>query len=158
MFYTGNKIAESGKHRKPGYLYFVALLYQNIFTMAIKYKVIGKKNPAKITDPAKFYATTVLNGAIDLRELCKEIEKISTVSEADILAVLSSLVYLIPDKLANGHIVRIGDLGDFRPSLSSEGRETEKDVSVTAIKGSKVLFRPGKRIKNVMKVVDYKKV
>lgn len=126
--------------------------------MAIKYKVIGKKNPRQPGDPVKFYAHTSLDGEVDLLELCKEIEKISTVSEADIMAVLSSLVSVVPDKLASGRIVRIGDLGDFRPSVSSEGHATEAEVSSASIKKNKILFRPGKRIRKVMKVADYKKV
>ena len=126
--------------------------------MPIRYRVIGKKNPRQPNDPVKYYAHTALNGEIDLLELCKEIEKISTVSEADIMAVLSSLVAVVPDKLADGRIVRIGDLGDFRPSLSSEGHEAEKEVTAASIKKNKILFRPGKRIRKVMKAAEYKKV
>lgn len=124
--------------------------------MAMKYKVIGRKNPQNQAE-IKYYAQTVLAGEVDLLELCKEIEKISTVSEADILAVLSSLVSVVPDKLANGQIVRIGDLGDFRPSLNSEGHDSEEKVTSSSIKKNKVLFRPGKRIRNVMKIAEYKK-
>ena len=126
--------------------------------MAIKFKVIGKKNPRQPSDPVKFYAHTSLDGEVDLLELCKEIEKISTVSEADIMAVLSSLVAVVPDKLANGRIVRIGDLGDFRPSVSSKGHDTEKEVTSASIKKNKIVFRPGKRIRNVLKLAEYKKV
>lgn len=125
--------------------------------MAIPYKVVGKINPSKPQDPVKYYAQAVLKGEIGLQDLCKEIEKISTVSEADIMAVLASLVSVLPDKLAQGHIVRLGDLGDLRPSLNSEGHATEKEVTAHSIKKNKVLFRAGKRITKALKTVDYKK-
>jgi predicted histone-like DNA-binding protein len=99
----------------------------------------------------------VLDGEVDLLELCQEIEKISTVSEADTMAVLTSLVGVIPDKLIKGKTVRLGDLGSFSPSIGSHPMEEEEDVNSSSIRSNKVLFKPGKRIKKVMKTADYKK-
>jgi predicted histone-like DNA-binding protein len=125
--------------------------------MAIKFKVIAKKNPRNPEAPIKYYAHTALDGEVGLEELCKEIEKSSTVSEADIMAVLYSLIAIVPEKLANSRIVRIGELGDLRPSIKSTGHENEKDVNASSIKKNRVLFRPGKRIKKAMKAAEYKK-
>ncbi len=126
--------------------------------MPIKFKTISRPEPG-ITGGGtqKFYAQTVLDGEVDLPELCKEIERISTVSEADVMATLIALVSIVPDKLADSKIVRIGELGTFRPSVSSQGHDEEKEVSGRSIKGNKVLFRPGKRIARAMKAASYKK-
>ena len=123
----------------------------------IKYRAVGRRKPGETTGPIKFYASTVLDGEVGLLELCQEIEKISTVSEADIMAVLTSLVGVIPDKLTNGKIVRLGDLGSFSPSIGSHPMEKEEDVNRSSIRSNKVLFKPRKRIKKVMKTADYKK-
>ncbi len=126
--------------------------------MPIKFKTISRPEPGVAGGGTqKFYAQTVLDGEIDLPELCKEIEKISTVSEADVMATLIALVSIVPDKLADSKLVRIGELGTFRPSLSSQGHDVEKAVSGRSIKSNKVLFRPGKRIAKVMKAASYKK-
>lgn len=123
----------------------------------IKYRPVGRRKPGTKTGPLKYYASTVLDGEVGLLELCQEIERISTVSEADTMAVLTSLVALVPEKLARGKIVRLGDLGNLRPSISSLAMEKEEDVSASSIRGNKVIFTPGKRVHKVLKVVDYKK-
>jgi predicted histone-like DNA-binding protein len=67
------------------------------------------------------------------------------------------LVDVSIDSLSNGTVVRLGDLGSLRMSLSSEGRETAKDVTASAIKKSSVIFTPGIRIKEMLKGVKYQK-
>jgi predicted histone-like DNA-binding protein len=124
----------------------------------MKYKVQAIRNPRKASDPAKFYAKTVWDGEVGLIDLCKEIEKISTVSEPDIMAVLTALVNVVPEKIADSKIVRLGDLGSLRGSISSEGHEDEKSVTASSIKRNKVLFQPGQRIKRSLQSTRYKKV
>ena len=123
----------------------------------IKYKAVGRKKPGAKNSPLKYYASTVLDGEVGLLDICQEIERISTVSEADIMAVLTSLVSVVPEKLVNGKIVRLGDLGSFRPSIGSNGMEKESEVAISSIKSNKILFKPGKRMMKVMKGADYKK-
>lgn len=74
------------------------------------------------------------------------------------MAVLTALVNLIPEKLANSETVRLGEVGSFRTSVSSQGHEEEKDVKMSSIKSNKMLFNPGKRIKNALKAASYRKV
>lgn len=123
----------------------------------LKYKAVGRRKPGAKSGPVKYYASTVLDGEVDLYELCKEIESISTVSEADTMAVLTSLVNIVPNKLVNGKIVRLGDLGSLRPSIGSLAEEKEGDVSASSIRSNRVIFSPGKRVQKVMKGADYKK-
>ena len=61
------------------------------------------------------------------------------------------------DKLANGNIVRLGDLGSLRITLKSSGYATADDVNASAIKGNRVLFNPGKKLKEMQKVLTYQK-
>jgi len=126
--------------------------------MAVKYKVIQRGQPG-VTGGGqkKYYATSVADGEKDLEQLTKMIEKISTVSGADIRGVLYSLVDVMTDNLADGEIVRLGDLGSLRMSISSEGCQQEKDVTASSIKSNKVIFTPGKKIKDMIKTVSYEK-
>lgn len=127
--------------------------------MAVKFKVIERGIPgAKKGGPTKFYASPVTEGEMTLAGLTRAIEKMCTVSGADIRAVLYAMVDVSVDALANGNIVRLGDLGSLRMSLSSEGRDTAEDVNAGAIKKSSIIFTPGTRIKEMLPGVKYQKV
>ncbi|MEQ8712328.1 MAG: hypothetical protein RIC80_04890 [Cyclobacteriaceae bacterium] len=126
--------------------------------MPIKYNVIAKGQPGVAGGGTKkFYASSTADGEVTLDSLTTDIEKISTVSGADIRAVLYALVDIIPDKLADSKIIRLGELGSFQISVSSNGEETEEDVSARSIKGSKINFRPGSKLRNMLKTLTYQK-
>jgi predicted histone-like DNA-binding protein len=126
--------------------------------MAIKYKTIKRGEPGvKGGGTQKYYAQPVSQGERDLEQLTKSIEKISTVSGADIRAVLYAVVDVITDDLANGLIVRIGDLGSLRISFSSEGFATEKQVSSNAVKRTKIIFTPGPKLKTMQQTLKFEK-
>ena len=125
--------------------------------MAMKYKLVQKGNPAKPTDPKKFQANAVSKGDIKLRRLAKEIAEISTVSVVDTMAVIESLLQLIPRHVMEGEIVRLGDFGSFSMHLSSSGAESEAAFTKDLIKGVKIMFRPGKELKDALKSVKFEK-
>ena len=126
--------------------------------MPIKYNVIQRGQPGVAGGGTrKFYASAKMTGEMDIEGLTKAIEKISTVSGADIRAVLYSLVDVATDELANSRIVRLGDLGSIRMSVQSNGVDTEEEVNSGIIKGNKVLFTPGSKLKTMQKTVTYEK-
>jgi predicted histone-like DNA-binding protein len=130
--------------------------------MAIKFKVIEKGQPGVPGGgEKKFYASANMSGEMTLNGLTKSIEKISTVSgadiRADIRAVLYAMVDVMQDALANGQIVRLGELGSLRVSISSEGKEGADEVNAAAIKASRVVFTPGKNIKTMLNNLSYEK-
>jgi predicted histone-like DNA-binding protein len=126
--------------------------------MAIKFKVIERGEPGVVGGGTrKFYASPVMDGEMDLSDMTKAIEKICTASGADIRAVLYALVDVAVDNLAKGRIVRLGELGSMRVSLSSEGLTTADDVKASSIKSSSVIFTPGSRIKEMLGAVKFQK-
>ena len=126
--------------------------------MTVKYKVIERGQPGVVGGgDKKFYAKVVINGELTLEKLTKRIEQNSTVGGADIRAVLYSMVEVMQDGLEEGAIVRLGDLGSLRLSISSSGEETDKDVSSHSIKGAKCIFTPGKALKHMLNNLEYEK-
>ena len=125
--------------------------------MAIKSKLVQKVNPAKPADPKKFYANLVTRGEVSLRELAKEISIISTVSSPDVMAVIESLLQIIPKHLALGEIVRLGEFGSYSVRLSSEGAATEQTFNSSLIRGLNLNFRPGKEVEQVLQNISYEK-
>jgi predicted histone-like DNA-binding protein len=126
--------------------------------MAIKFKVIERGQPGVVGGgDKKFYASPVMDGELTLDQLTKTIEKISTVSGADIRGTVYALVDVAIDSLTKGTIVRLGDLGSLRVSLSAEGQETADDVTANTIKNAKVIFTPGNRIKEMLSLTKFQK-
>lgn len=127
--------------------------------MAIKYKVIERGEPGVAGGGTKkFYASANVTGEKSLAGLTRDIEKISTVSGADIRAALYALVDTMTGALSEGQIVRLGELGSLRVSISSEGKEKEKEVTPATIKQARVVFTPGKAIKEMLETVTYEKM
>jgi predicted histone-like DNA-binding protein len=126
--------------------------------MTIKYKIIERGQPGVTGGGVKkFYASTMVNGNSDIEELTENIEKISTVSGADIRAVLYALTDTIPNMLADGKSVKLGEIGNFRVNISSEGKETAEDINAACIKKSKIIFTPGKKLKGMLNNLKYQK-
>lgn len=126
--------------------------------MPVPYSVVSKGNPGKPEEPKKFYASVSSSGEISLRDLAKEIAEISTMSLPDVIGVLESVVMLVPRHISQGKIIRLGELGSLRISVSSEGREKAEEVSAKNIKSSKFIFKPGKELQKALKNVEYVKV
>jgi len=127
--------------------------------MAIKFKVIERGQPGVVGGgEKKYYASANITGEKTLAGLTRDIEKISTVSGADIRAVLYAMVDVMQTSLSEGQIVRLGELGSLRVNISSEGKATEKEVTANSVKGAKVVFTPGKGLKDMLLTLSYEKI
>jgi len=126
--------------------------------MAIKFKVLPRKNPQDILAPEKYYAAAIGDGETDLESLAEMISYQCTVTESDCYAVLLSLEHNIVKELGQGRIVKLGRLGNFQVGISSEGMVTADEVSAAAITKNRILFRPGKKLRNLMNSMSYRKV
>ena len=126
--------------------------------MAVNYKPVPKKNPSQQAEPAKYYAQVVSNGDMTTRQLAKQISAISTVSAADTMAVIEAFLEVVPQALADGKIVRLGDFGSFSLAVNSEGAVDAPSLSKNQIKKVSVRFRPGKEFTAVINSVEFTKV
>jgi len=90
-------------------------------------------------------------------EIAAEIAKMSTVSTIDAIAVLEAFKQVIPQHLAEGKIVRLGDFGTFITTINSQGEETADQVSAGSIKNTNLRFRAGEDFKDTLKVMKYER-
>jgi predicted histone-like DNA-binding protein len=125
--------------------------------MSVKFNVVERGNPGNPQAPKKFYPSVASSGRVSLRELSKEISRISTVSSVDTLAVLEALLTLIPDELSKGNLVELGDFGNFWLKNNAEGAETAGKVSAAHITKLLPRFNPGKEFKKVLATIEYEK-
>ena len=106
-----------------------------------KVHTVARKNPRNHTTIYGLAAAPVQ--AVGLNHVTARIARESTVSSADVKAVLDSLQHVIIDELARGNSVRLGDLGSFRPTISAKTHATSEAVSMADIKRVRVQFSPG---------------
>jgi predicted histone-like DNA-binding protein len=107
--------------------------------------------------PEKFYAAAIADGDVDLDRLAELISYQCTVTASDCYAVLLSLEHNIIGELGQGRIVKLGRLGNFQVGISSEGKEMASEVSAAAIKKSRILFRPGKKLRSMLNELSFRK-
>lgn len=90
------------------------------------------------------YART--EGVATLDDMARLIEKRTTVSRADVLAVVAALTETAAEALEDGRIVRLGELGSLRPTLSAKASDTREAFDARTIRLS-ARFKPGRAIR-----------
>ena len=125
--------------------------------MVVKYNIVERGKPNDPAAPKKFYPSVVTSGRVTVRQLAEMAARESTLSTIDMMAAFESLLVLIPDQLAKGNVVELGDFGNFWLRNSSEGSATAEEANYTKI--TKVLprFNPGRLFKDVLTTLRFEK-
>ena len=97
------------------------------------------------------------NGRVDLKEIATLVGQISGIKSPATMGVVEALLFVIPQALAEGNIVDLGDFGSYRLTLRASGEADSKDVSSKNILEVKVNFVPGKRFRQALSGVSYRK-
>jgi predicted histone-like DNA-binding protein len=122
------------------------------------YYVLARRiNFKDLTGPKLFYAHAKSVGETTTRELAIHISKRTGISVAQVMAFLEAFIDIVPERLADGEIVRLGEFGNFSLALSSEGAETKEEFVSSMIRGAKMKFHPGKLVQNVIKTMQFQK-
>lgn len=124
----------------------------------IKYRLKEQVNPQDITAPNKYIPVKQSQEELTLRDFAKRISRESTVSSMDAMAVLEGLLQIIPDEILNGKIIKLGDFGTFRSTISAERVDNPEDFNVSKIKSLNVRFRPAKEFQKQIATIDYQLV
>jgi len=125
--------------------------------MTVKFNVVERGNPSNREAPKKYYASVASSGRKTMRQIAGRITEMSTVSSADTMAVIEAFLTVIPQELAAGNVVELGDFGNFWLKANSEGSETAEEVRASNITNLLPRFNPGKEFKKVLATVDFEK-
>ena len=125
--------------------------------MPIKYTVIARKNPQDMEGPSKYYPSIQSSGRISVRQLAQRMAEISTLSTIDTMAAIEAFLQVVPQELADGNIVDLGDFGSFWLRAKTTGSAAQETTSRAQIVDVKPQFRPGKEFKKVLHNVEFKK-
>ena len=125
--------------------------------MPVKFNVIEKSNPIDREAPRKFYPSITSSGRISTRQLAERAAQMSTLTTTDMVAAIESLLTIIPDELAKGNIVELGDFGSFWLRTTSEGAVSAEEVRASHISGVLPRFNPGKEFKRALDAITFNK-
>ena len=126
--------------------------------MPLNYSDALRANPMNKDAAPKAYAKAQINGELSLKQLSKRVASQTTVSRADVVAVLISTVDNLLDALQEGKQVDFGDLGKFRLQIASEGTEKLTDFTAEKIQGVNIQFIPGEDLKNIFAGMEFQPV
>lgn len=126
--------------------------------MAINYSVTQRANPKDSMAEPKWYANAQVAANYSFDTMCSDVEKMSTATDGDVRAVLSTALYCIEQALRRSESVTLGDLGTFAVGLSSTGTDTAEEFTAANISKARVTFRPARRLKELAKAFQYKRV
>ena len=126
--------------------------------MAINYSVTQRANPKDSMAEPKWYANAQVAANYSFDTLCSDVEKMSTATDGDVRAVLSTALYCIEQALRRSESVTLGDLGTLAVGLSSTGTDTAEEFTAANISKARVTFRPARRLKELAKAFQYKRV
>ena len=123
--------------------------------MPLNYSIAMLGNPQNADDPKKAYAKAQISQELSLKDLSRQIASQTTVSRADVSAVLISTVENLLEALRAGSQVDFGELGKFRLQITSRGAENAEKFTATNITGVNIQFVPGEDLKDVFTGMEF---
>lgn len=126
--------------------------------MAVPFSVTKKTIPSQNQPIIAYYPRVTKSGVLDLDDLSDRVSSSCSITQSDCYAVVIGLVNEITTALEEGNIVRLGHLGSFQISIQSSGSATPEEVDKSKIKRSSIVFRPGKKLKLMLKQLVFKKI
>lgn len=128
--------------------------------MPAKYKLVLRKDLRK--DAAEgsmlYYANAKAAGVCGMYELCDLISLSSTASPGDVRLILDELIEVMKRSLGKGEVVEVGELGRFQLQFGSTGTVTKKEFNQSLIKSKRIVFRPGKVLREAMNNFSFEKL
>lgn len=111
--------------------------------MSILYKKAVIKND-KNTKNGYTYGRAVVLSTVSTKDLAEEISHSTTVTRADVMAVLIEACVAIKNHLLNSDAVKLDELGTFKPALKTVAIKEDDDTKfgVNQIKGAKINYLP----------------
>lgn len=102
------------------------------------------------SDDRKFYVQVAPTVPLNLESIATNISARCTVTETDCLAVLSALEAEVITALLNGNSVRLGQLGSFRPTVTSAGASKRENATTDMVTTVRARFTAGARLRKAL--------
>ncbi len=126
--------------------------------MAIEFKATKVNNNMKPEETSRYYAKAVTKGTVTLNRIIEDMCAESTVSKADVVAVIAGLGKHLIKNLQEGYTVKIDSLGTFSTSVRSPTVNSLEEVRPKDVSFSKINYLPEVHMLESFRNVSFKKV
>ncbi|MEG1562593.1 MAG: HU family DNA-binding protein [Bacteroides sp.] len=111
--------------------------------MPINYVVTKKVDKSQGTIKELYYATTraIQKRPIDSSRIAQQLAERSSLQDGDAMSVLVQLSDIIAQHLQEGRTVKIDGLGNFYPTISSEGVEKPEECTAEKVRVARICFK-----------------
>ena len=123
--------------------------------MSVKYNIVERGNPSNREAPKKYYPSIHSSGRVTTREMAEMAADRSTLTTADMMAAIETFLSIVPQQLAKGNIVELGEFGSFWLKTTADGANLPDEVGADQITSILPRFIPGKTFKKMLKTIDY---
>lgn len=122
--------------------------------MGIRFKIHATPRPEDRKKESLIHARALSEGTDKMEDICEIICQRSSISSADVKAVLDSFVWMIGFSLKYGRHIELEDLGHFSPSL----RTVQQKNGKFTVEVDGVNFRCSEKLKATLKGTELEKV
>lgn len=109
--------------------------------MAVFYRKYQDKRDGSSTF-GKWYGRSVMLNVVSTKQLAEEIAHATTVTYADVVAVLAETSQALKQHLQNSHKVVLDGIGSFKVGISSAPANSSSDFGAQNIKGYRINYSP----------------
>lgn len=109
--------------------------------MSIRYKKVQNKIKDSKTF-GKWYGRAVNLGSVNTVGLAEELSHATTVTRADIMAVLIELAVTMKRHLQNSEVVKLDGIGSFRVGINTTPTEKKEEFNAKRIKNFHIVYTP----------------
>lgn len=104
--------------------------------------------------PTVYALATVAQQKVPFEKLLDEVASSCGVSRSQSKAVVEALIDRMSMFIDYGMTVQMGDFGTFKPVVTFKAIDDKEKLSTNDVKRRKLMFRPGKRFKNVLNSIS----
>lgn len=103
----------------------------------------------------KYFALARMVSVTPLDEVCELVAVRSSMSSADVKSIIDSLCWVTSHELKGGRLVQLGELGNFRLTVSANGVDFPELVKAHTIRKARVVFAPGALLRETCQKVSF---
>lgn len=115
----------------------------------MRFKVTKRTNPLDRSQE-KYYPAPLYSDDITMDDLAEEISYSSSMTTADVKAVLEGFLSVTPKYLRRGNKVRLGSLGRLRVTFGGDGKDNAEDVTAGDIDHVRISFVAAPELKRAV--------
>jgi len=124
--------------------------------MSVKLKAVSKANPQNRNE-IKFYPQLQHKGIISRSKLEAAIVRETSLSRADVRAMLVIFSDLVSDYLSDGYKVRLEEIGILSLRIKGIGEEHAEDVGAKSVENISVGFRAATELREKLEKTKFEK-